>query len=254
METIGNIVWAGWGPWEPDAHGVGCGQSRDGGMMVMDLDLCENNLAGEIPKEIGQLRSLTSLNLMNNRLIGAIPRTLKRLTLCGNHLSGLAPDLLIQRWLDGRPDISAETPLLTDMSEVDFESTPSAVPCAGYRINLRSDDRVVSCTERCRNDTPRDRTTYGELKEGHIGRGEFAMLGWMAEKSGFFGLSAEYSRSTTDATFDKTRVAEKGKVHAVSNYARSGPLELWMIQRAIEGVAASAERDKTGTRQKCPRQ
>jgi hypothetical protein len=225
--------------------------------MVLDLD--ENNLAGAIPNEIGQLRKLQSLNLEGNHLTGAIPSTLGQLgnlewlTLFGNHFSGLLPDPLIQRWLAGPLDISAEASLLTDVSEIDFESSASAVLCASHRIILRLNNGVVSYTELCRAATPDDRSTFCEVKDGRIGGGEFARLGWLLRKSGFFDLGPEYYRATTDAGFEKTRVTESGKVHAASNYAGGGPFELWIVQRAIEGVAASAEWEKTSTQQKCPR-
>ena len=59
-------------------------------------------------------------------------------------------------------------------------------------------------------------------------------------------------RNVTDATFENTRVKKGSKIHAVSNYAGADPFELWVIQRAIEGVAASAEWDKPRTQEKCP--
>jgi hypothetical protein len=170
----------------------------------------------------------------------------------GNHLSGLVPDALIQRSLAGPLEISAETPLLTDLSEIDFESSARAVLCATHRIILRSNDSVVSYTERCRDATPDDRTTFCEVRDGRIGQGEFARLAWLVEKSGFLNLSPEYYRDITHAAFENTRVTKSGKVHAVSNYAGAGPFELWVIQHAIEGVAASAEWEKTSSQQKCP--
>jgi hypothetical protein len=253
------VGWLGAPGSECNWHGVICGSSDDGSMRIMDLDLYENDLAGAIPKEIGNLRKLKFLNLGMNYLTGAIPSTLgelgdlESLTLFGNHLSGLVPDPLIQRWMAGPLDISAETHLLTDVSEIDFESDSSAVLCARHRIILRLDNSVISYTERCRRATPNDRATFCEVKEGRTDGREFATLGWLVERNRFFGLNAEYYRSVTHATFENTRVTKNGKVHAVSNYAGAGPFQLWAIQRAIEGVAASAEWDKTSTQQKCPR-
>jgi len=256
---VHRVGWLGPPGTECTWHGVGCGSSDNKAMRIMQLDFYENNLAGTIPDEIGQLRQLRSLNLARNRLTGAIPSTLGQLAhlewlaIFGNRLSGLAPAPLIQRWLAGPLDISAETPLLTDVSEIDFESSASAVLCTSHRIILRVDNSVVSYTERCRAATPGDRTTFCEVKEGQIGGEEFARLGWLVKKSGFFGLRPEYYRGVTDAGFENTRVTESGKIHAVSNYAGGGPFELWVIQRAIAGVAAAAEWEKTSTQQKCPR-
>ena len=256
---VHRVGWLGPPGTECSWHGVECVSSDKETMRVMELDLADNNLTGTIPQEIGQLRDLQSLNFERNHLTGPIPDTLGQLgnlewlTLFGNHLSGLVPDPLIQRWLAGPLDISTETPLLTDVSEIDFESSASSVLCASHRIILSSNNSVVFYSERCRAATPEDRTTFCEVNEGRVGRSEFARLGWLVKKNGFFDLSPEYYRRITDAGFENTRVTVSGRVHAVSNYAGGAPFELWIIQRAIEGVAASAEWQKTSTQQKCPR-
>ncbi|MGA8223521.1 MAG: hypothetical protein WB780_17870 [Candidatus Acidiferrales bacterium] len=252
---------AGWlGPpgMECNWHGVSCGGSEDEGLRVVEVDLYENNLKGAIPDAIGQLRKLDSLNLGMNQLTGAIPAALGQLgdlewlTLVGNHFSGLVPDPLIQRWLAGRLDISAETSLLTDVSEIEYESSATALLCARLRFVFRGDDSVVSYAVRCRGAAPDDRTTFCEAKEGHIGRGEFARLAWLIERNGFFEMNPEYYRNVTHASFEDTRVTRGGKIHAVSNYAGAGPFALWITQRAIEGVGANAEWEKSSTHQECP--
>jgi hypothetical protein len=250
------VGWMGPPGTECNWHGVSCGRGGNRSMGIMSLDLRENNLAGTIPEEIGQLRKLESLSLEKNHLMGAIPSSLgqlgdlKWLRLYGNHLSGVVPDPLIQRWLAGPLNISAETSLLTDVSEIDYESSSTSVLCARDRIILRSNDSVISYTERCRHATPGDRTTFCVVKEGRIG--QFARLGRLIEKNGFFDLQPEYNRSVTDATFEDMRVTKGGKVYAVSDYAGAAPFELWITHRAIEGVAASAEWEKTSKQQKCP--
>jgi hypothetical protein len=139
------------------------------------------------------------------------------------------------------------------VSEIDFESSAPALLCAIHRIILRLDNSAVSYTERCRAAIPNDRTTFCEVKDGRIYGSEFARLGWLVKKSGFFDLRTEYYRGVTHARFEDTRVTGNGKLHAVSNYEGAGPFGLWIIQRAIEGAAASAEWEKTSTQQKCPR-
>jgi hypothetical protein len=252
------VGWLGPSGTECNWHGVGCAPGDNETMRITDLELDGNNLVGTIPREIGQLTKLQSLNLGMNQLTGAIPVTLGQLgdlewlLLVGNHFTSLVPDALIQKWLSGPLDISAEASLLTDVSEIEYESRATAILCARHRLILRADDSVVSYTERCRNATPSDRATFCEVKEGRIRRGEFARLGWLVEREGFFDLSLEYQRNVTHATFEDTRVTRTGKVYAVSNYAGAGPFALWTIQRAIEGVAATAEWEKTDSQQKCP--
>ena len=68
---------------------------------VVALDLCDNDLAGTIPSEIGELHRLTSLRICANRsLSGPIPETIGQLTgltslyLAGNNLSGPIPETI----------------------------------------------------------------------------------------------------------------------------------------------------------------
>ena len=79
------------------------------------------------------------------------------------------------------------------------------------------------------------------------------MLAWMLEKNGYFMLKAEYNRNITDSAFVSTRVTRKGKKYEVIEYAGGGPLELWMTQRAIEGVSSTIEWSKAETLPGCPR-
>jgi hypothetical protein len=249
--------WLGPAGTECGWHGVECEPSYKEPPKVIGLDLLRNNLVGSIPKEIGELSGLQRFNVGMNHLIGPIPDALGQLTkleqleIFENHLSGRLPDPLIQRWLQGSLWLFAETPLLTDVSEIDFESDPSALLCGRQRMILRSDNTVVIFTLRCRSATPRDRRTFCEVKHGEIGG--FAMLAALLERNGFYALRPEYSRNITDSVFDSTRVTRNGKAYEVVDYAGGGPFELWVIERTIQGVALSALWEKTNSEPKCPR-
>jgi Leucine rich repeat len=251
------VGWLGPAGTECNWHGVGCGGSDKSGA-IMDVNLFDDNLNGSIPEELGHLRKLQSLDLGKNNLVGAVPTTLgqladlRSLTLQGNHFSGLLPNPLIQRWLAGPLDLRAENPLLTDVSEIDFESNPSALLCGSQRIILHSDGKATLFTKRCRNASPEDRSTFCEVKEGNIYE-SFAMLAWLLEKNGFFALQPEYSISVTDAEFFSTRVTRSGKTYEVVEYAGGGPFELWVVEEAIQGLAFSTDWTETKTMTKCPR-
>ena len=72
-------------------------ESLEGKYKVTEIDLSNNQLTGEIPKEIGKLINLKLLKLGNNQLLGEIPKeigkliNLKRLFLYNNQLSWEIP-------------------------------------------------------------------------------------------------------------------------------------------------------------------
>jgi hypothetical protein len=233
-----NSGWLGAPGTECDWYGVNCnypGHISKLPLTVVSLELSNNNLVGVIPPELGLLRNLEWLSLYGNRLTGTVPEP------------------LIERWLSGPLSIAAEAHHLTAVSKIDFESGGSSLLCPRQRIVLSSDESATVYTTRCRNATPRDRTTYCEVKEERVGWDDFARLAWMMEKNGFFTLQKQYWRNITDAGFENTRVTRAGKTVEVSNYASAGPFELWSMQRAIEGVAADIEVQKTTRRADCPR-
>ncbi|XP_028773179.1 receptor-like protein EIX1 [Neltuma alba] len=70
--------------------------------LVRGFDLSSNKLSGKIPRELGMLDGLISLNLSRNQLDGEIPSEIGRLTslesldLSKNHLSGSIPSSFAQ--------------------------------------------------------------------------------------------------------------------------------------------------------------
>lgn len=238
LQWSNNSGWLGVSGTECKWYGVTCdypGHIQKRPPFVVSLELSNNNLVGAIPSELGHLKSLEWLSLS------------------GNRLTGMVPESLIQRWLAGLLDVAAEPHLLTAISRIDYESNASSLLCARQRTMLGLDGTATVYTTRCRNATPDDRTTYCEVKEGQVGAADFSKLALMIEKSGFFTLQPEYFRNVSDAGFENTRVTRAGKSVEVSNYASAGPFELWSIQRAIEGVSANMEVQKTARRDTCPR-
>ncbi|CAN1289009.1 Leucine-rich repeat protein 2 [Linum perenne] len=64
---------------------------------VIRLELCRNDISGEIPEELGNLKSLVSMDLDSNRIAGPIPKSfaklksLRFLRLNDNKLKGPIP-------------------------------------------------------------------------------------------------------------------------------------------------------------------
>jgi hypothetical protein len=226
--------WLGPAGSECSWYGVDCDPGTSEHATVHDLQLSENNLHGRIPEAVGQLAHLQDLDL------------------AGNDLSGRLADTLIRQWLSGSLWIAAEAPLLTDGSEVDYESAATALLCGRHRVVLRSDGSARLYTKRCRNISPKDRRTFCEVQAGRVRDDEFAKLAWALDKNGYFGLQAKYDRNVTHGSFLSTRVIWGGKKYEVVEYAGSGPIELWMIHHAVEGASSLIEWEKSETLPECP--
>ena len=228
--------WLGPSRTECSWYGVTCEPNDEGqGSELIALELSDNNLTGTIPGAIAQLSQLDELSLF------------------GNHLSGMLPDAVIDRWLSGSLWLVADLPQLTDIQEIDFESRASALLCSRERLVLREDRSITSYSLKCRNATPDDRSTYCQVRKGHIWWGEFARLSLLLEKNGFFKLQPEYFRNVTHGTFEQTRVKRAGRIYSVVDYANGGPLNLWASYKTIEGVALYADWEKTTRQAECPK-
>ena len=108
------------------------GVSTDDQGRVTRLELLNNNLVGTIPKELGQLSNLKVLNLYDNQLAGSIPPELGQLTrlnllsLWNNELTGSIP---------------AELGQLSNLEELNLSGnklTGSIPPELGQLVNLTS--------------------------------------------------------------------------------------------------------------------
>ena len=96
-----------------DWYGVGVGE--DG--RVTSLDLFENRVAGRIPSQLGDLRTLRFLDLGRNALIGQLPEelaNLDRLEILSLHSNGLIGR--IPQWLADMPSLRALVLLSNDFN------------------------------------------------------------------------------------------------------------------------------------------
>jgi len=229
-----HVSWLGPEGTECTWHGITCGSPYDP-PGVIDIELSENNLSGDIPDALAGLTQLESVNI------------------AGNKLSGKLPDALLKKWLSGSLWIVADPPAFTDVSEVDFESASTSILCSRDRIILRSDGTATLYSEKCRDRTPQDRATFCEVKHGRVFGDEFGTLAALLERNRFYSLKPKYSRSVTDVGFSSLRVVRGEKTYEVEEYAGGSPYEFWVITGFIGGLMGRDYWDSTTKIAKCPR-
>ncbi|CAH9053455.1 unnamed protein product [Cuscuta europaea] len=138
--------------------GVKCSWSPADGCRVVELELPGFGLHGPIPgKAMARLDALQTLRLENNSLTGpippALPKTLTRLNLSDNHLSGSIPSPLLLRF---PPSSFAENPLLRRNHHhriIKYKQQPPLRPRRRHRIsssrttlrNLAITKLVIAC-------------------------------------------------------------------------------------------------------------
>ena len=110
-------------------HGIACNETN-----VIEIDLYENNLTGELPPEIGNFTFLESLELAKNPLNGSLPRSminLSHLSYFGFRDTNLCepPDAEFQAWFTNIPSVLSTnltcTSVATELKVVDYEGNPA---------------------------------------------------------------------------------------------------------------------------------
>jgi len=76
-------------------------------------------------------------------------------------------------------------------------------------------------------------TTYG-----------FDRLAQLISSQGYFSWKDDYSIPATDLPSAITSVVRGGKRKTITNYGDAGPVELWGIEMAIDGMLKSARLEK----------
>ncbi|XP_041025328.1 receptor kinase-like protein Xa21, partial [Juglans microcarpa x Juglans regia] len=133
------------------------------------------NIKGSIFQDIGNLSSLTRLDLGNNELVGLIPTSWGKLGMIqgGNELVGQIPgcinNLALLRKLHlGSNKLTSTVPLslwsLTDLLEVDLSSNSLSGPLSLELGNLKVPRELDLSNNRLSGDIP---TTIGSLKDLH---------------------------------------------------------------------------------------
>jgi hypothetical protein len=121
------------------------------------------------------------------------------------------------------------------ITEITLERTACFGACPMYKVTLRSDGTATYKGEQ-----------YVERKGTYNGTFHgFHRLVQLIEKQGYFNLKDEYTIEATDMPSAITSVVRAGKRKTITHYGDSGPVELWAIEQAIDGVVANARWDKS---------
>lgn len=145
--TTGGKGWTqqyGWvGPIGSECtwYGVRCARENSrlgsGPLVVTELDLKNNRLAGEIPLDLGNLRNLSSL------------------ILAGNDIKGSLPDALLEKFDQGQMDIQP-TSLVHDINEINVEIKSVSLRCFGVKASFSADGSVGRERKMCRKEGGRE--------------------------------------------------------------------------------------------------
>jgi hypothetical protein len=131
-------------------------------------------------------------------------------------------------WLLDRRTEHAAT--RTRISEIVLERSGCFGICPIYRITLRK-DRTASYVGK--RHVEKVGNYYGEAWQ-------FDRLAHWIEMEHFSSFESEYEKGISDADVVRTSIVLDGRRKTVTTYASGGgPIELWAINAAIDGVAAN---------------
>ncbi len=159
----------------------------------------------------------------------------------------------IQRRTNNQPsrDNTAHSRTLADagpkdaegISEITLERERCYGSCPVYKVILRRDG---SATYIGKENAPR----IGEYKSQVVPYqplgAEFIRLAKLIASQGFVKMNDRYTEPVADAETVITSVVHNGKRKTIVNYGGQAPIELYGIERAIDGVASQIkwEQDK----------
>ena len=224
--------WLGPHGTECQWYGVVCGREDRkqpaGNMTILEVNLGNNSLTGQLPNEISMLRGL------------------RRLDLSGSTVRGPLPDELLQMWDDGELQINPRS-LVSDVDEILVDQNNSALICFGYRAKFASDGGVQLENRRCRENGSRTAELFCEQKVGKTN--DFIRLGRLLDRSGFFAKMPHDTPRETD-TPETTITAKRANQGRVS-HTLNGSIQDWSLGMIINGLLDRVEWTGTPTRIPC---
>jgi hypothetical protein len=208
--------------------------------VVAGISLDSNNLAGELPPALADLKHL------------------QRLSVAGNKLRGKFPEELLQRWDRHAFEINASDNAFSNaLARVKVELSASGALCSAsedlrYRFEVdEAKHRATFQSVRCAG--AKSDKTYCLVREGttpsllRLSRGLTSL--------GFARLEPDYDFPFTGMTHGVFLTTEAawgdGTRTAVRTYARQGPLEAWYAQQLFLGLLAEVSWDADLKKPKC---
>lgn len=120
------------------------------------------------------------------------------------------------------------------ITEVTLERTACFGPCPIYKVTLRRDG---TATYEGQQFVERKGTYNGTIYG-------FERLAQLIESRGYFNLKENYTINATDLPSALTSVVRAGRRKTITNYGDQGPVELWGIETAIDGIVANTKWQK----------
>jgi hypothetical protein len=118
--------------------------------------------------------------------------------------------------------------LKNKVNEITLERTMCYGSCPVYRVILRKDGNAIY--------EGKDNVNKLGRFTGILDAYDFERLVELMEKLNFLGMEERYSAPVTDGADIITTVFYDGKVKIVDNYADAGPMEVWAIEKVIDGI------------------
>lgn len=126
------------------------------------------------------------------------------------------------------------------VTEIGMERTPCFGTCPAYSVIIKADGTFRY-----------EGIAHVKRKGKHTGRisaTEFNQLADFLVASGYAKLHPNYEVNVTDMPTTYTTAVIKKQRKVVKNYGDCGPVQLWALQAAIDGVLAHAEWNGAGNR------
>ena len=134
----------------------------------------------------------------------------------------------------GRGDFPGDRRGGEQITEITLERTACFGYCPMYKVTLKRDG---TATYVGRENVERKGTYRGKFYG-------FERLAQLVEARGYFNLKDNYSAQVTDLPSTITSVVRSGRRKTITNYGDMGPVELWGIEQAIDGLVANTKWEK----------